>query len=1354
MLDILTKHGPEDWHPFEDVTIKSSSSRSGNFDKFSLSNSVELIGRILKTDVVWVIYEKQNVLRTRSLPTINAFEVLKNAASALGLPGPIVKPFNQKQNLFNSILTFLSKEGVTFSKTDCDARIKNKKTGAATDLVYEITEIIWKIGQAEKQLKSSSLWNKLLGVIKNHVNFDVKSKDPIHMTQHSSRVFAANLREIASRALMANEKLSELKVALLSSAEVFDQYSDYLKAHLENVKKKSFKGSVSTAAEAVVMEISNREKVSLIEMGSKPLKNQTVIKIFKKLDEEGPYNPVNISTILPTNRVSRSTILHRDLPNQAQNKIVLWTFDNGPAPQSIFAFIVEPNDTQQTILEKTNQLKPQLQILQKFYYPREFYRQFYDKIGAVTGISSQDLRLMCSMVMGDERKFDGEVKKRFEEAVMSGDPDYVYDLRHFNGRDIKYKEFLSEFRNAVQEYMVEDRGRHETQYNGTIISKVSFGFSMKQMFKTVCEKVKEKNPNCPLPSSEFTIARYLVPRTQAAASSASKSEPLIPLKLAMQQKVIEKPNVDAHYNAAQYKYLRSFAVLLGPDLVTMVGWDDKTGVDVGEPEQPVAATQHAGKSWVHQEVRVGEGQHSFHKTNLTPSVRLVHEIGGSIEESFYRGLPQVVIKDAIFQHSTSVRHATELFQMFQKYPHLIKPVLILTNDGGNDHTIRHDRNILSMLALFLNLPETLLLINFQMAAYRSAYHPVEKLNCILNLAWNGVALNREIFDDQVLENAFSQCNSMSDVRLKAEKHPGIKDALHRSLEPSIKILEERAKHASLKENSFETFKPATDEDIKAFLSVVQNIDEDFDVERYLNKKKPYHLSPILKSFIEEHMTPTYYSLSFMRHKTLSVEVLREKYPLIDWPAGLEPLPCPVINKENPDKYLSHEEVMKLLIKDYSDSFRPGASKTPSNIPFAKNKQRAVYGSKLGFTCDVCGKQRVAYLEHRPSESDIDAAMAALKNVKYICGGRVSSFGRSLSLLEEICNEAEIATEVLDEIEREGAVDRESNDVPEQERQFYDVFDEFDDTDYSYKQVRKKKKMIIESDESDDDLASVQSLQNNPVSDSDSDDDLKHEVLDILNNPEQSMEVDDGVEVFSRPPCSVCGKFETGHRCKHCSAPCCNMCNTIEDVEELSDIVCPVCDKELKVNDDRESTSKPRGRGRPRKSLASGTILIPLEKKRRGRPRKVQVVEETVLDVDNNNEPSKDCEDADPSSETSQSRSDLPELRILGSSNVLSKIFVDESLTCDSPVESHMYDILLMNKKPLPCSHCGETDEIKMFSKLSDECFPLCKDCQDRGRGAGARRKSRKILPQNVKPKKNMCSKPRGKNKNRRQQFID
>ena len=86
------------------------------------------------------------------------------------------------------------------------------------------------------------------------------------------------------------------------------------------------------------------------------------------------------------------------------------------------------------------------------------------------------------MVMGDERKMSGDVQKRFEEAIFSCDPDFVFDMRHFNGREVQYKEFLVEFRSAVEEYMVEDCGRHEKQYDGTIVSKVAFGFSLKSVF--------------------------------------------------------------------------------------------------------------------------------------------------------------------------------------------------------------------------------------------------------------------------------------------------------------------------------------------------------------------------------------------------------------------------------------------------------------------------------------------------------------------------------------------------------------------------------------------------------------------------------------------------------------------------------------------------------------------------------------------------------------------------------------------------------------------------------------------------------------------------------------------------------
>ena len=578
LRSILEEKGPPAWLAM-DVSVKVSTSRSGHYDKFSLDNQVNLVSQILKTDVIWVIFERNTPPPIVICPK-NAFDVLKQAAKSKTLPDPLINPINQKQDLFNNILKYMRDQEVSFSISDCAPRIKNRKTGVATELMYSITDIVWGIGQSIKQLKGAGLWNKIPTLLSDLAMVDQKSKEPIRITQTSAKEFATQTREIASKALMANSSLESLKMAMLSTAEVFVEYSNYLKSHLESVKKKLDKDKlIGSAAEAVVIQVSNREKVTIIEPGTKPLKNITVENIFKTLVERGIYQPVNNSTLLPVNRYSRSSILHRDLPNQAPGKLVLWTFDNwSSGPQSVFAFIVDPNDSEQIILDKINELKPSLVSLQKIYFPREFYQQFYSQVGSVTGISSQDLKLVCGMVMGDDRKFDSDVQERFEEAIMSGDPDFVYDMRYFNGRDIKYKEVIKEFRSAIQEYMVEDRGRHETHYDGTIVSKVSFGFSLRQMFEDVCKKVKEKDPECPLPKSEAMITRYLIPRTKAAAKVACRSETLIPLKLAMQQKVIEKPNVDAHYNAAQYKYLRSFAVKFGPDIVTMIGWDDKTGV--------------------------------------------------------------------------------------------------------------------------------------------------------------------------------------------------------------------------------------------------------------------------------------------------------------------------------------------------------------------------------------------------------------------------------------------------------------------------------------------------------------------------------------------------------------------------------------------------------------------------------------------------------------------------------------------------------------------------------------------------------------------------------------------------------
>ena len=1241
---LLDEFGPDTWSEGLDcVSVKVSSSRNGSYDKFNLQNTVCLVMKILKTDVLWIVFDKPVTVST--VPTRNAFDVLRGASDAKTLPEKIKNPVNEKAALFNEIIEEMKEKNVSFSVNSCAPRIKNRKTGAATELVYNLTNIVWKISQCESQLKTRSLWNKLPDLIIKLTRKSKKRQEGLQMSQQSSKAFATEVREIANIAIMAKSELLSFKVALLGGAQAFDDYADFLKAHAESTRDKRKEAlNITTAAEAICVQIANREKFSLLEKGSKPLTHPVLVRIFEKLKEEGPYKPVNIAVMLPTDKNLRSYLVNKALPHQAPERVGLWTFDNTPAPQSLFCFLVELDHSQEEILQKVQMLKSDLQTLQKFFYPREFYHQFNEQLGLVTGISPQMLKLVSSMIMGDSRKHDGEVRERFEEAVMSGDPDFIYDMRHFNGRDIQFRDFLNEFRAAVEEYMVEDRGRHEQQYDGTVISNVSFGFSMKSIFKEICKKVELKFPGCPMPQSEAFLYRYLIPRTKAAAEAACRSEALVPLKLSMQQKVIEKPNVDAHFNAAHYKYVKNFAVELG-EAVTMIGWDDKTGVDIGDPEQPTAATQNSGKSWVQSSKPVGEGQHSFHTTNLCPSVRLVHEVPSSMDGSFYRGLPQVCIKDAIFQHSTSSRHATELYQMFLSKPELLKPVLVITNDGGVDHTIRHERNIIAMVALFLHCPEVLLLINFQMAAYRSAYHPVEKVNCILNLAWNGVSCSRATFSDPVLEKAFSSCGSMSDVRKMAEKHPGLKEALGECLHEPIEVLENRAKQASLKGNDFEVFKPATDVEIREFLGIISEIDAEFDVEKYLDKSKTYHYSPKIKDWIDQHITFTYYSVTIKRFDDMSVESLNEKFPEVEWNVPLKPITCPIVDKDDPEKFISYEQTKNLLEDDFSDKCRPGKTiKTPSNIPFVKNKQRALYGAKIEMVCAVCRKKRAAYIQYKPTQDDVLGIKRALSDVKYVCGGRISSFGRSLAVLEEVTNIKETTANDEGNISNDNfGEDAGKNESVRDE--LYSSSDEGSSSNDNFGEDAGKNASVRDElfSSSDEGSSSEESLESNPLGKSfrTTSSELDMEVSTSAGLSSSSLpRVRSGNPIFSskstkllrtKSPdyesqessgngfCDFCGKFKTSHKCRVCSKRCCNFCNKME-VDDLKDILCPLCDTEMsnnnktgqndeKIDEGQKVMTGGKGRGRPKKPLDAGHILIPLNKRGRGRPPTVKKVAE-------------------------------------------------------------------------------------------------------------------------------------------------
>ena len=139
LSQLLEKFGPNDWGDFPtSITTRVSQARSSTYDKFNLNNSVDLVLRILKTDVIWITFEKEIIPVSKKV-TQNAFQVLFDAQNRTTLPAKLNNPFTQKLSLFNDTLDAFNEMGAKFSVSECAPRARNMKTGEATELVYDVS---------------------------------------------------------------------------------------------------------------------------------------------------------------------------------------------------------------------------------------------------------------------------------------------------------------------------------------------------------------------------------------------------------------------------------------------------------------------------------------------------------------------------------------------------------------------------------------------------------------------------------------------------------------------------------------------------------------------------------------------------------------------------------------------------------------------------------------------------------------------------------------------------------------------------------------------------------------------------------------------------------------------------------------------------------------------------------------------------------------------------------------------------------------------------------------------------------------------------------------------------------------
>ena len=159
-----------------------------------------------------------------------------------------------------------------------------------------------------------------------------KQHKKVQISQHMLDGLEKSVQDLTSRTAMASGGiLSDLRGSLLQCLPVLEKYEKFLKNKLEGIVEHSKNKEVSNAVECVVTNIGDREKITLIGIGSKDTTCPVVKKILESLVNY--YEPANISMKLPADRRRRFDILNKKLVEQSSTRLCVWTFDNhGTAP--------------------------------------------------------------------------------------------------------------------------------------------------------------------------------------------------------------------------------------------------------------------------------------------------------------------------------------------------------------------------------------------------------------------------------------------------------------------------------------------------------------------------------------------------------------------------------------------------------------------------------------------------------------------------------------------------------------------------------------------------------------------------------------------------------------------------------------------------------------------------------------------------------------------------------------------------------------------------------------------------------------------------------------------------------------
>ena len=273
--------------------------------------------------------------------------------------------------------------------------------------------------------------------------------------------------------------------------------------------------------------------------------------------------------------------------------------------------------------------------------------------------------------------------------------------------------------------------------------------------------------------------------------------------------------------------------------------DDKHRIKFGEPGFPVAAAERGRQVIVSSQDTFAVGDHDFCKFSLIPSVILLVNIPESQEASWYTGEVIVGIKDAVFEPSSPIRHATELYQCLTANDRMTnRSILFIYSDGGPDHRLTYVSVQLSLIALFINLD---LLIAGRTAPSHSWANPVERIMSIVNLGIQCIGIMRKQMGDE-FESAISSAKNLKGLRAAASCD-SFRAGVSESLKTPKDLINSVMVRLELKGKKFQRlFESATDEEIELFFNVLHKIESSLNKAQHTTLKSIENLDSLQAFF--------------------------------------------------------------------------------------------------------------------------------------------------------------------------------------------------------------------------------------------------------------------------------------------------------------------------------------------------------------------------------------------------------------------------------------------------------------------------------------------------------------------------